>query len=198
MQTERNKATVAVIVCAFIGLLWLWQWPEASREAQAALSGDSGGSAIFAQFEGIDGESRARDHENWCELLSFRESHNARARAVAFEDVTLTKPLDKAGPKLAEAVCRNTVIPVVRIHVTRSFATGVKTCCAYELKNARLTGYEIEGASQGQNPAVEAISLRFEEITTTYTEYDATGQARGNVQYTWRVGGTVTPLLRVR
>jgi type VI secretion system secreted protein Hcp len=84
-------------------------------------------------------------------------------------------------------VCKGTVYPKIQIQVTLPFAEGNKTWYACELKNAVLMSYSISGSGQGETLPVEKISVRFAEIKVTYTEYDTTGRAKGNVEYRWVV-----------
>jgi type VI secretion system secreted protein Hcp len=109
-----------------------------------------------------------------------------RAGCVA-EEVVVTKALDKASPKLAEAVCRATVFPKVEIHLTRSPGTaGRQTYYAYELKNVQVTSYHVATTAADSIP-VEEVTLNFEEIKATYTEFDELGRSKGNVEYEWKV-----------
>ena len=152
--------------------------------------------AVFLKIDGIDGESQDRDHKDWIDILSFDQGQftstagaggSARGRGgCQFEDVALSKQLDKSSPKLAEAVCKGQNFPKVEIHLTSAFLGG-QVYYAYELKNVRVSNYHIGGTSPGDRPT-ENFSLNFEEIKVTYTEYDpSTGRSQGNVEYTWKV-----------
>jgi type VI secretion system secreted protein Hcp len=107
---------------------------------------------------------------------------------VVLEDIVLVKELDKSSPKLAEAICRGAVFPIVVIHLTASFGdAGRVTYFAYELKNVRITSYSIGGSARSADRPTEQLSLNFEEIKVTYTELDERGEAKGNVEYSWKV-----------
>ena len=66
--------------------------------------------AIFAQFEDISGESIDSDHKDWIDIESFNFSMGVPGTAttttsrrrgdVIFNDITLTKGVDKSTPKL--------------------------------------------------------------------------------------------------
>ena len=104
------------------------------------------------------------------------------------EDITCTKELDKASPKLAESVCKGKVFPKVEIHLTASITdAGRVTYYAYELKNVMVSSYNVSGSGQSEDVPVEDWSLNFEEIKVTYTENDSKGKKKGNVEYTWKV-----------
>ena len=109
----------------------------------------------------------------------------ARRRGDAvLGDVVCVKELDKSTPKLAEAILVGTVIPLVEIHVTASYAdAGRVTYYAYELKNVQVTSYSISGATQGETRPTEQLSLNFEEIKVTYRVPD-TGEI---IEFSWKV-----------
>lgn len=154
--------------------------------------------AAYIKFDGIDGEAQDKDHKAWSDLLSFQQAISQtgggatgptrRRGDVILDDVTCTKELDKASPKLAESICKGKIHPKVEIHVTASTTdAGRVTYYAYELKNVMVTSYDISGAGQAEDVPTESFSLNFEEIMVTYTEVDREGKTKGKVEYTWKV-----------
>ena len=154
--------------------------------------------AAFIKFDGVDGEAQDKDHKAWSDILSFSQGVSKpgggatgptrRRGDVVLDDIQVVKELDKASPKLAEAVCKGKVFPKVEIHVTASYTdAGRVTYYAYELTNAQVLNYNISGSGQSEEVPTEQISLNFEEIKVTYTECDATGSAKGNIEYGWKV-----------
>ncbi len=153
--------------------------------------------AVFIKIGDIKGESVESSHEDWSDLLSCNQgqsvpepSGQSRQRAsVSLGDVVCVKELDKASPKIAEAVLTGEVFPKVAIHFTASYGdAGLRLVYyAYELTNVRVTSYNIGGSGQGDDVPIETFSLNFEEIKVTYTERDSEGKSKGNVEYTWKV-----------
>jgi len=154
--------------------------------------------AAYIKFDGVDGEAKDKDHSNWSDLLTFSQGiiqpgsaatgPTRRRGDVILEDISVTKELDKASPKIAESVCKGKVFPKVEIHLTASYTdAGRVTYYAYELKNVLVTSYNISGSSQAEDVPTEVFNLNFEEIKVTYTETDAQGKKKGNVEYTWKV-----------
>lgn len=176
----------------------------------------------FIKFDGIDGESQEAGHENWSEIVSFSQSMvqpssgatgtTRRRGAVVVEDIVVVKQIDKATPKLAEAICKGTVFPKVEIHLTgpSEGSTCDGTFYAYELKNVMITSHKVTGSDplayaliatapettlpysgsfivQAVDAPMEEISLNFEEIKVIYTECDSKGKTKGNVEYSWKV-----------
>ena len=154
--------------------------------------------AAYIKFDGVDGEAQDKDHKGWSDLLSFGQGMTQpgggatgatrRRGDVIVDDISLVKELDKSSPKIAEAVCKGKVYPKVDIHLTASIANaGRVTYYVYELKNVLVTSYNIGGSGQAEEVPTENISLNFEEIKTTYTEFDSAGEKKGNVEYSWKV-----------
>jgi type VI secretion system secreted protein Hcp len=153
--------------------------------------------AGFIKFDGIDGESLDKDHSKWSDITSFSQvihkpgtgtGVNRRRGDVQLEDILVRKELDKASPKLAEAVCNGKVFPKVEIHITASYTdAGRQTYYAYELKNVQVVNYAVSGATQSDAVPEEDVTLNFEEIKVTYTETDTKGKKKGKVEYSWDV-----------
>ncbi len=154
--------------------------------------------AAFIKFDGIEGESLDKDHTGWSPLLTFSQGVSQPGRGatgstrrrgdVVMDDIRCTKELDKASPRIAESVCKGKIYPKVVIHLTASTTDeGRVTYCAYEFKNVMVTNYDVSGSGQSEDVPTEDFSLNFEEIKMTYTETDAKGQSKGNVEYSWKV-----------
>jgi len=154
--------------------------------------------AAYIKFDGVDGEAQDKDHKAWSDLASFSQGLHQPGGAstgptrrrgdVIVDDIGCVKELDKSSPKIAEAVCKGKVIPKVEIHVTASTTdAGRVTYYAYELKNVLVTSYNISGSGQAEEVPTEEFSLNFEEIKVTYTECDAKGSSKGNIEYSWKV-----------
>lgn len=179
-------------------------------------------SCAYIKFDGIDGESQDKDHKDWSEIVSFSQpihrpssgtDISRRRGDVVVEDIVVVKEIDKASPKLAEAICMGKVFPKVEIHLTgpSEGSTCQGTFYIYELKNVMITSYKATGSNplayalitpapdsilpysgpfivQAVDAPMEEMSLNFEEIKVTYTECDpSTGKSKGNVEYSWKV-----------
>jgi type VI secretion system secreted protein Hcp len=168
-----------------ISILFLTALTVAIIEAQSS----------YLKFEGIEGEATERAYLGWSELTAFSQGYSSSAAVVGatrrraivnVEDLTCVKALDKSSPKLAEAALKGKVFPKVEIHMTRMLAgKGAQSYYMYELKNARISSYNI--SSSGNEVPMEEITISFAEIKVTYTEYDNRGNKKGNVEYSWKV-----------
>lgn len=165
-----------------------------------------GTAAVFAKYDGIDGESKDDKHDKWIDVLSIdwgmHRPHEAgatgqsrRRGAVVLEDLTLTLEYEKAAPKLQEKCLMGEIIPKLEIEQTANYGGARATYLKYELKNVMITSVHISSniGSSGQDgveaaPPTVVVGCNFEEIKVTYTEYDKdTGASKGNVEYEWKV-----------
>ncbi len=154
--------------------------------------------AVFAKYDGIDGESKDANHGNWIDVLSIdwgihrpdggsTGRSRRRGRAVV-EDVTLTLGYDKASPKLQEKCLKGEVIPKLEIEQTATYGGSRATYLRYELKNVMVTGVQVNASGNDEaGPPTVVASNNFEEIKVTYTEYDDSGSSVGKVEYEWTV-----------
>jgi type VI secretion system secreted protein Hcp len=195
---------LALSLLAFAGELSLYgQTPDAfdaaGFESISAQAPALGPAAMYVKFDGVDGESQDKDHQNWSDILAFSQGQASPSAAAGstrlrgdctFEDVVILKQIDKASPKLAEAVCKGKVFPTVQIHVAGSYDLGSETYYAYEFKNVQIVGYHVDGSTQ-ERPT-EEVAFNFEEIKVTYSEFDDRGRPMGNVEYSWRIEGGVS------
>jgi len=205
MNTRKNyaKATVgaiAMLLLFAVSILALAGESGIGRESiralaqpvPAPLAGPAGDETIlYVTFDGIPGESTDKEHAGWSIALSFTQaltvpdnSGPASAGRAIVKDFVVTKALDKASPKLAQCASQGTHLKAARIHVTRSMAGGNKTFYAYDLMDVLVTSYRLSGTT-GSFP-VEELSLSFNEIRATYTEFDNTGAPKGTTTYSHR------------
>lgn len=152
--------------------------------------------AGFIKFDGVDGESQDKDHRNWSDILSFilsinsptsGESGRASGRVI-FDNLVITREIDKSSPKIAEALATGKVFPKVVIHVTKTFTdAGRVTYYSYELKNVMVTKYEVSGSTHSEERPIESLSLSYGEIKQVYTIHDDLGRNKGIVEFIWNL-----------
>jgi type VI secretion system secreted protein Hcp len=208
MSREKILGIAVVAALIIVGLLATASFGEPDNPRGATPSNTSG-VEMYLKFDGVDGEAQDKDHRGWSDLYSFNQGmsnptidgRSGRRRGdVVLEDIVVVKELDKSSPKIAESVCNGKVFPKVEIHVTESYAgAGRVTYYRYELTNVMVTSYMVVaptntesssgvvGPTNTRDVPVEMVSLNFEEIKVTYTEYDDKGSSKGNVEYSWKV-----------
>lgn len=155
--------------------------------------------AAFIKFDGVDGESTDANHTNWSDVLEFDQGYLLQTfidekmkelptEAVQVNDFVVTMELDKAGPKIAEALLKGKTFPSVQVELTATYGGSRTTYYKYDLSNVRVTGYQLNASGNDEmGPPRQAVSLSFTGVTVTYTEYDDTGSSQGNVEYSYEL-----------
>lgn len=162
-----------------------------------AVSGVGRPLGILLQLEGIAGESNLPEHEGWMAVERFDTALRAvvagpfaagRAGAglpVAPESVACWKRLDKASPKLAEAVCKGQAIPQARIEFyTISEADRVVRFYQVHLEDVLVSSYSLAGDDLPERP-LERVALDFQRVEWTYTEFSVEGRPLADHRTFW-------------
>ena len=72
--------------------------------------------------------------------------------------------------------------------MTRSFGKGGReTYFKYELTNVQITSFQFNASGNDEAVATESVSVAFEKIEWTYTEFDETGKDGGKVEAGWDI-----------
>jgi type VI secretion system secreted protein Hcp len=152
--------------------------------------------AAYIKFDGIDGESKDDKHKGWSDLFSSSQViHRAgggatgaqrRRGSAQLEDIRCSKVFEKSSPKIAEAVCKGKIFEKVVISFV-SDAEGASKApyLVYEMKDVMVSSYSCSAGSS--DVPHEDFALNFEEIRVVYTEVDAKGTKKGNIEYSWKV-----------
>ncbi len=149
------------------------------------------GAAGYIKFDGIDGESKGKDHDKWIDISSVSQeitryitdsTGTVRNRGRAqFGDIVITKRIDSSTPKLMEAIAKGSNISSVLIDLVAGKTEGSSPYFQWELKNVQITSSSMSGGVEGNDRPTETISLNFGGIKTTYPK------AKGNVEFEWKV-----------
>jgi type VI secretion system secreted protein Hcp len=154
--------------------------------------------AVFAKYDGIDGECKDKDHDAWIDVLSVdwgahkpgggTTGQSRRRGGAIVEDVTLTIEYEKAAPKVQEKCLKGEVIPKVEIHQTSTYGGARAVYLTYELTNVMVTSYQVNASGNDEaGPPTVVLGNNFEKIKVTYTEFDQKGSSKGNVEYEFDV-----------
>jgi type VI secretion system secreted protein Hcp len=138
---------------------------------------------IFLKIDGIKGESKDDKHKDEIELLawSWAESQTGSAGRgggmgsgkVEIHDMTFSKYVDKATPKLISACAKGEHIPKAELAM-RKAGGEQKEYLKIELDDVMVSNYSTSGSGGGDAPT-ENISLNFGKITVEYFEQDNKG-----------------------
>ncbi|MFW9855046.1 MAG: Hcp family type VI secretion system effector [Candidatus Thorarchaeota archaeon] len=147
-------------------------------------------SDMFLHIEGIDGESKDANHQNWIEVLSY--SHNIQGSydvstgratgVVKHSPLRITKTVDKATPIITQKCAIGASIPAVTLEFWSGGSSSHKFLMI-ELQNVIITSVQSYGLVDDH--PTETISFNYEKIQWTYTEYDSAGNPMGDVVSGW-------------
>ena len=154
--------------------------------------------AVFAKYDGVDGESQDTNHDKWIDVLSLdwgahkpgggMTGQSRRRGATVVDDLTLTVEYEKSSPKLLEKCLKGEVIPKLELEQTATYGGARATYLKYELKNVMVTSYQTNASGNDEaGPPTLVLGNNFEEIKVTYTEFDDTGSSKGNVETEFKV-----------
>lgn len=150
----------------------------------------------FVKIKDIDGESTDSQHAGWIEVLSYSfgvSNNTAAASAVGggtteranFQDISLTKFLDKASVKLAHACASGKHVEEVAIEFMKAVGDKQEKALEVKLTDVVLSSYQL-GGSRGDGLPTDSFSLNYGKIKWTYFELDnKTGASKGNVPKGW-------------
>jgi type VI secretion system secreted protein Hcp len=142
----------------------------------------------------IKGESGATKHKDEIELLSWSwgatnpttiVGSGMSAGVVAMSDLSFTKKVDKASPKLLELLVTGKTVADATLYCSKH--TGQKTpedFLTIKLKEVYVSSYQT-GGSHGEEAETESISISYGIINYDYKEQkkDGTLTSAGNVEY---------------
>jgi type VI secretion system secreted protein Hcp len=138
---------------------------------------------IFLKIGDIKGESKDDKHKDEIELLAWSWAETQTGSAgrgsgmgtgkVEMHDMTFTKYVDKATPKLVMACAKGDQIPKAEM-VMRKAGGEQKEYLKINLEDVMVSSYSTSGSGGGDTPT-ENVSLNFSKITVEYFEQDNKG-----------------------
>jgi len=141
--------------------------------------------AIYLKYDGIDGEATHQDHKKWIDISSMQfgigrgistpsgSTANREASEPSVSEVTVTKLMDGASPKLFTESATGAAGKEVLIHLVSTGSPG-NTYVEYKLTNALISGYSVSSA--GDRPS-ESLSINFTKIQYKFIPYDDKNKA---------------------
>ncbi len=161
--------------------------------AVSFLSIASVNAAVFIKIGDIKGESQAAGHEEEIDVLSWSwgvtrpltgETGSTRTRANAqVIDLSISKVLGKATPKLVEACVNGTVLQEATLVIERLIQGGNVKVFEIVLSNVLITADNLAGSVE----AIETVSLNYEEIDMRYFIQNQDGSPGGTVEMSYQV-----------
>ena len=167
MRVLRRAAIV--LVCAF----------ALAVPAQASAAVD-----MFLDLEGIQGESRDAQFPNTIDVLAWSwGASRSKDRRANFQDISLTKYIDKSSPALMEKLVTGGTIANGSLRNRRAGATPLVflRLCFTGLRVSAIS----TGGSGGEDRLTENVTLNYATIIQKYTLQKADGSAGDSFQFGW-------------
>ena len=134
--------------------------------------------AIYIKYDGLDGESKDKDHKSWSDLLSFDQSSIPQAAKdqqrtkgeTTLGDIVVRKYVDSTTDALFSGFRNQEIFSRVEIDFCEPDITSPEeeNCYLhYELEKVLITSYETS-ASSGDERAQENMTISFKEIEREY------------------------------
>ncbi|MCP1673931.1 type VI secretion system secreted protein Hcp [Natronocella acetinitrilica] len=150
----------------------------------------------FLKLEGVDGESSDSVHADEIDVLAWswgasnsgtmHEARGGGAGKANFQDISITKWIDKATPTIWRAVAKGIHYPSGKLTVRKAGGDDPLEYLVIELKSIMITSTST-GGSSGEDRLTENITLNFSEFKINYTPQAADGTAGAAVDYGYNI-----------
>lgn len=120
---------------------------------------------------------------------TFHMGGGGGAGKASFQDISITKYVDKASPILM-LYCSNGDHFATAKLVVRKAGKKPLEYIIIDMKKVLITSVST-GGSGGEDRLTENVSLNFAEVAVTYTEQKETGEAGDKPEYKWNIAANV-------
>ncbi len=152
---------------------------------------------IFLKIKGVDGESDDSKHKKEIDVLAWSwglsnsgSAHvggGAGAGKVNVQDLSFTKWVDSATPKLVLACCNGSHYDEALLTVRKAGGSPVEYI-KLKLQEVLITSIST-GGSGGEDRLTENVTLNFAKFNLDYTPQDAKGAAGTAIPAGWDIAG---------
>ena len=176
-----------IIVGLMVGIIGILVY---AGNAEAAVD-------MFLKIDSIPGESTDDSHMDWIDVLSMNwgatntgttnTGSKDGAGIVSVQDFNFAKEVDKSSPKLFLAVANGQSIRDVQFDLTKSFDLKVMPILNFKFTGAIVTSYAISASAGDDTVPIENISLNFQKVEYTHSQFDEKGGSKGDVKVSWDI-----------
>ena len=159
----------------------------------------AGAVEMFLDLPGVPGESADSDHLGEIDVLawSWGMSQAGSGAQASFQDLSVTKYLDKASPALMQRVADGGLFDEATLSIRKGGATPFEYV-KVEMEDLIVSSVST-GGSGGEDRLTENVTLNFARFTTTVTRFLSLGAIADKNYLTWDIptgtgsGGSGTP-----
>ena len=143
---------------------------------------------MFLKIEGVEGESKDKAHGKEIDVLSLswstamQSSRAGGAGKVSVEELSVTKYIDKATPKLFESLATGKHIAEAKL-VVKSAGGNPVEYLKYTLKDIMVSSYST--GSSGEDRPTESVSFSYGKVEVEYTELNPDGTPKQVIVQGW-------------
>jgi type VI secretion system secreted protein Hcp len=150
---------------------------------------------MFLKIEGVPGESQDKTHKAEIDVLSWswggsqsgtgHSGGGSGAGKVSFQDLSITKYVDKASPTLMQFMANGK-------HISKAVLV-VRKAGEHPLEYVKLTMEDVlvssvsTGGSGGEDRITEHLSLNFSKLEYAYKEQNKDGSAGKETPIKWNI-----------
>ena len=150
---------------------------------------------MFLKLDGIDGESQDEVHQNEMEVMSwgwgatnagaFQAGTGGGTGKASFQDISITKTIDKASPILFKACATGQHIDSGTITVRKAGGDQLEYL-VIQLTNVLVSSYSQSG-STGHDLPIDHFTLNMEQFQVTYKQQAASGGGDASVDFGYNI-----------
>ena len=153
---------------------------------------------MFIKIGDIKGESRDTKYngkDGWIDILAWSwgaansgSTHmgsGSGAGKASFQDISITKYIDKASPDLLRSTAKGTHHDTAKL-IVRKAGDMPLDYLIIEMEDVMITGYST-GGSGGEDRLTENVSINFDWFKVKYTEQLKSGGAGATPDFQWSI-----------
>ncbi len=150
---------------------------------------------MFLELEGIKGEARDTTHKDKIEILAYscgvsqsgttHSGSGGGAGKASFQDISITKYLDKSSPVLLGNCSTGKHIASGKV-IVRKAGDKPLEYLVFEMKEILVSSVSC-GASGGEDRLTENVTLNFAEFKVIYTPQKADGSGDAAVEFGFNI-----------
>jgi type VI secretion system secreted protein Hcp len=154
---------------------------------------------MFLSLDGIKGESADKKHKEEIDLLAwswglsntgtFHTGTGGGAGKANFQDISITKYVDKSTPDLNYACASGKHIPKAKLTVRKAGENPLEYL-TYEFEKVLVSSMSI-GGSGGEERLTENVTLNFEKVKMEYWTQGDKGAKGTNGNFSWDIAANV-------
>ena len=173
-----KKLLIVLCVLAPAWVLTLLLPGSAATPAEAVTSATSN---FVLEADGFVGESTAAKFSKAIDVLAWSWGASNDGRTANFQNISMTKYIDRTSPQFMEYVGTGQEIPKAKLHVIRS-GGDQQEYLTFCFTNLRATSVS-SGGSVGEDRLTENVSFSYETIVQRYRPQKADGSLDAGIHF---------------